>query len=728
MCGLELTIDDAEHVTVVRGDREDVWSKGYLCPKGTAVGRLHEDPDRVRVPLIRDGGGFREATWEEALGLIAERLPAIVDEYGRDALAVYIGNPVAHSFQLAAGIPILVPMLEGAQIYSPGTVDQWPQNVVSALLFGHMWAIPVPDLDRTDHLIILGGNPSASQGSLMATADVLGKLDAIRARGGRVTVVDPRRTGTVDHADEWVPIRPGTDALLLAAMVHTLLEAGLADLGHLAEFTDGLDRVRGVVDGITPERVADATGVPAATIRRLALDLAAAPTAAVYGRIGLCTQEFGTLASWLVVVLNVITGNLDRVGGAMFPTPLATSLTSFKPPQGFTFGTWRSRVRGTPEVLGQVPAACLAEEIDTPGDGRVRALITIAGNPVVSMPDAGRLDRALPLLDFMVAVDLFVNETSRHADVILPGESFLQQPHYDSLIWQFAVRNGARYSAPVFAPDADRPREWEVLVMLGAIVNGQPLPIDTAMWDDLVFGGLVQVVIDDPSMPLSGRDAAEIVAMAGDARGPDRMLDLQIRISPHGDRYGERPEGWTLARLQRHPKGVDFGPLEPRLPEFLATDSGRLELAPEHIVADAPRLRARLDAPARDGLVMIGRRHLRSNNSWLHNVEVLVKGRDRCTLLVHPDDAVARGLVDGGAARITSSAGSVVAPVEVSDEMMPGVVSLPHGWGHDLDGVRLGVASRYPGVNANVLVPGDLVDGPSATHAVNGFPVTVEPA
>jgi len=412
----------------------------------------------------------------------------------------------------------------------------------------------------------------------------------------------------------------------------------------------------------------------------------------------------------------------------MFPTPLATSLTSFRPPQGFTFGTWRSRVRGAPEVLGQVPAACLAEEIDTPGEGRVRALVTIAGNPAVSMPDAGRLDRALPSLDFMVSVDLFVNETTRHADVILPGESFLEQPHYDSLIWQFAIRNGARYSEPVFPPDPDRPREWELLVMLGAIVNGQPLPIDTAMWDDLVFGGLVQVIIDDPSMPLGGRDAAEIVAMAGAARGPDRMLDLQIRISPHGDHFGERPDGWTLARLREHPKGVDLGPLEPRLPEFLATDSGRLELAPDHIVADVDRLRVRLDAARRDDLVMIGRRHVRSNNSWLHNVEILVKGRDRCTLLVHPRDAAARGLVDGGPARITSSAGSVVAPVEVSDEMMPGVVSLPHGWGHDVEGVHLGVARRYPGVNANLIVPGDRIDAPSATHAVNGFPVTVEPA
>ncbi|MFM7060837.1 MAG: molybdopterin-dependent oxidoreductase [Actinomycetes bacterium] len=728
MCGLELTLDDDRHVTLVRGDREDVWSRGYLCPKGTALGRLHEDPDRVRVPLIREGDGFREATWDEALTLISQRLPGIVSEHGRDALAVYIGNPVAHSFQLAAGIPVFVPMVDGAQIYSPGTVDQWPQNVVSALAFGHMWAIPVPDLDRTDHLIVLGGNPSASQGSLMAAPDVLGRLDAIRARGGRVTVVDPRRTGTVDHADEWVPIRPGTDALLLAAMAGVILDEGLADLGRLAPFTDGLDAVREAVSGITPERVAEATGIEATTIRRLARDLAAAPTAAVYGRIGLCTQEFGTLASWLVLVLNVITGNLDRPGGAMFATPLATSLTSFRPPQGFTFGTWCSRVRGAPEVLGQVPAACLAEEIDTPGEGRVRALITIAGNPAVSMPDAGRLARALPQLDFMVSVDLFVNETTRHADVILPGESFLEQPHYDSLIWQFAIRNGGRYSDAVFAPDPDRPREWELLVTLGAIVNGEALPVDTAMWDDLVFGGLVQVIIDDPSMPLSGRDAAEIIAMAGDARGPERMLDLRIRISPHWDHYGERADGWTLARLREHPKGVDLGPLEPRLPEFLATDSGRLELAPDHILADVGRLRSRIDAARDEGLLMIGRRHLRSNNSWLHNVEVLVKGRDRCTLLVHPDDAASRRLVDGGSARITSSAGSVVAPVEVSDEMMRGVVSLPHGWGHDVEGVRLGVASRYPGVNANVIVPGDRVDGPSATHAVNGFPVIVEPA
>jgi len=507
-----------------------------------------------------------------------------------------------------------------------------------------------------------------------------------------------------------------------------LFAEGLVDLGRLEPLVDGLDEVAAIVAALTPEAVESTTGIPAATTRRLAHELAAAGAGSVYGRMGTCTQEFGTLASWLVEVANICTGSLDEPGGSMFPTPLAWPLVTLKPPGGYTFGTWQSRVRGAPEVLGQVPASCLAEEIDTPGEGQIRALITVAGNPVLSVPDAVRLDAALAGLDFMVSVDNYVNETTRHADLILPGESFLQQGHYDALLYQFAVRNVGRWSDPIFAPDPDRPREWEVLLTLGGLVNGEAFPVDTTAWDDGIFAGVLQVMADEPGSPLHGRDVGELLALATDdgLQGPERLLDLQLRAGPYGDAYGGRPGGLTLAELRRHPHGLDEGPLVPRLPELLDTPGGRVALAPTHITADLPRLLDRLNRP-QESLVLIGRRHLRSNNSWLHNIPTLVKGRDRCTILVHPDDATVRGLLDGEPARITSTAGSVVAPVEVSDEMMPGVVSLPHGWGHDAPGARMAVAAAHPGANSNVLAPGDLVDVPSGNQVVNGIPVEVVP-
>ncbi|HEM47040.1 MAG TPA: molybdopterin dinucleotide-binding protein, partial [Alphaproteobacteria bacterium] len=470
------------------------------------------------------------------------------------------------------------------------------------------------------------------------------------------------------------------------------------------------------------------TRIPAATIRRLARELAAAERAAVYGRIGTCTQEFGTLASWAVDVVNVLTGNLDRPGGAMFAKPVAWSLTSLTPPEfaeGYTFHRWRSRVRGAPEVLGQVPISCLAEEIATPGPGRIRALLTIAGNPVLSAPGGDRLDAALPELDCMIAIDDWLNETSRHAHVVLPGHSVLEQPHYDEMIWSWAVRSAAKYSPPVFEPDPDHPAEWQTLLMLAAIVQGaKPSEVDIDAIDRLFFAGLVAGITQMPGSRIHGRDPAEIVA-ATPGRGPERLLDFQIRTGTWGECYGDDPDGLTLEKLAAMPDGVDFGAMVPRLDDVLATPSGMVELAPEYIVADVPRL-ARALADAEEGLVLVSRRHVRSNNSWMHNVPSLMTGRDRCTLLVHPDDAAARGLADGARARVRSRAGELEVPVEISDEMRPGVVSLPHGFGHDKPGTRLGVASRHPGVCNNVLAPGDLVDAASGNAVVNGIPVEIE--
>ena len=729
MCGLEVTVVEGR-VTHIRGDERDVWSRGFICPKGAVLGELQHDPDRLRHPLVRRGDRFVEVSWEDAYAEVARHLQPILRSDGIAAVTSYIGNPTAHNHSLSRYVPAFIPMSGIPRVYSAGTVDQWPKNVVGALMYGGMWSIPVPDIDRTDYLVIMGANPAASQGSLLACADVMGRIRAIRQRGGSVVVIDPRRTATAERADEWLAIRPGTDAAFLLAVVHVLFEEGLVQPGRLAGLIDGIDEVRRLSRDFSPEAVTGRCAVPAGTIRRIARDLARAPRAAVYGRIGTCTQEFGTLASWLVEVVNILTGNLDREGGAMFSNPIAWSVLTLRPPEfadGFEFDRYRSRVRGAPEVLGQFPVSCLAEDIATPGPGRIRGLITIAGNPVLSAPDASRLDAALPMLDCLVSVDNWLNETTRHAHVILPGCGVLEQPHYDEIIWSWAVRNGGKYSPPVFDPDPARPAEWEILLTLAGLTQGQqPDEIDVGMLDDLFFGGLVEMVAADPRSRVAGRNAADIVAATA-GRGPDRILDFTIRTGPWGDGYGALPDGLTLARMQASPDGIDMGALTPRLPALLRTPSGKIELAPPYITRDVERLRGTLDRQD-DALLLISRRHLRSNNSWMHNVPQLMSGRERCTLLIHPTDAARCRLVAGAAARVTSSAGSVEVPVQVSGEMMPGVVCLPHGWGHDKEGARLAVAAEHPGVCNNVLAPGDLVDVPSGTAVVNGIPVEVTPA
>ena len=719
MCGLELHVED-ERVALTRADHDDVWSRGFLCPKGTTLGHLYDDPDRIREPMIRDGDDWREVGWDEAFARCEELLLGVRDTHGPGAMTAYIGNPTVHNFSLSRYIGLFIGLANFPMIYSAGTVDQWPKNVACALMYGNMWTIPAPDIQRTDYFLVLGANPQASQGSLLACPDVLGEIDRIRERGGRTVVVDPRRTGTAERADEWVPIVPGTDAALLLAIVQVLFSDGLVDLGDVADLVVGVDAVEGAARRFTPEAVAETCGVPAATIRRIAYELAAAPSAAVYGRIGLCNQEFGTLASWLIDVVAILTGNFDRPGGTMFGNPIAWPLASLPNPDwaaGYTFGRWNSRVRGAPEVLGQVPVSCLAEEIATPGDGQLKALITIAGNPVISAPDAGRLDEALPLLECMISVDNSLNETTRHAHVILPGLAALEQPHYDEMIWSWAARSGGNYSAPVFPRD-DRPHEWEILARLGAWCAGmRGNEVDVGALDDGFFAALVEA---------KGLDPAAVMATY-DAGGPERLLDLTIRTGPWGDGYGRDPQGLTLESFRAAPHGIDMGPMVPRARDVVSTPSAKIDVAPEYILGDLARLQARLDRP-HDGLLLTSRRHLRSNNSWMHNVKVLVKGKDRCTLLIHPEDAEKAGVADGALARVSSEAGALEVPVEISDEMMPGVVSLPHGWGHDKTGTRMATAREHAGVNNNLLAPGRFVDAISGNAAVNGIPVEVVPA
>lgn len=717
MCGLEIHVEGSPkdgRVTSIRGNPDDVWSHGHICPKGVTLGALHDDPDRIRQPMIKVDGRWREVSWDAAFRRCTELLTPVIRKYGIGAVTAYTGNPLAHSFSLARYAGVLMGMSGMPVTYSPGTVDQWPKNLSSHLMYGLWWNFPVPDIERTDLMVIMGANPAASQGSLLAAPDVMGLIDAIRKRGN-VIVIDPVRTRTAARADEWLPIVPGTDAALLMAVAHTLFDEDLIDPGP---HVDGVETMRRVAADWPPERVSAATGIHADRIRQLARELAGTERSVIYGRIGLCNQEFGSLASWLVDVINILIGHFDTPGGAMFPRPAAWSITS-QPLPGLEggaaeFGRWHTRVRGAKEVLGQAPVSCMAEEIATPGDGQLKALITVAGNPVLSTPGGDRLDEVLPMLEAMISIDLWLNETTRHADVILPGLSPLEQPHHDDLVLLFAIRSIANYSAPVFDP-GDRPHEWEILIRLTGLCTGTPAEdVDVAAIDDGFFDYLAFT---------RGLDGAELRKLY-DHGGPERILDLTLRTGPFGDRYGQNPGGLTLDMLKANPNGIDFGPMVPQLPDILATPDKKIRLAPQYLLDDLPRLAARLQRPA-EPLVLVSRRHLRSNNTWMHNVPALMKGKDRCTLLIHPDDAARFGVADDDVVTVKSEAGEIRVPVEITDAIKPGVVSMPHGWGHGKPGTRMSVANGSPGANTNVLSPPTFVDEPSGNGALNGIPVTL---
>jgi anaerobic selenocysteine-containing dehydrogenase len=731
-CGLEISLRPAagggEEVVRIRGDREDAFSHGYICPKGSTLKQLHEDPDRLRRPLVKRDGAFVEVSWEEAFAEIERRLLPLLEARGRDACAVYVGNPNAHNL---AGMLYNRPVLRAlgsTNVFSASTVDQRPKEISAALMFGGGLNVPVPDVDRTDHLLMLGANPFASNGSLATAPDWPGRLERLVERGGRLVVVDPRRSRTAAMATEWVPIRPGADAYLLMAMVDVIATEGLVDLAACGGLVTGLDEVLDAAAAFPPEAVAHATGVDADDIRRLARELAAAPTACVYGRIGTTTAEFGTVTSWLVDVLNVLTGNLDRPGGAMFATPATGgSNTRGKPRFGreVRLHRRRSRVRGLPETFGELPVVVMAEEMDTPGEGQVRALLTIAGNPVLSTPNSARLDAALADLECMVSLDIYVNETTRHADVILPAPSALQKSHYDVALLQLGLRNTANYSAPVLPLEDDQPAEWEVYARLAALLQGAGSTADPALVDDLMIASLVQSAVGDETSPIFGREVEEILAALEPRTGPERILDFMLRTGPYGEGFGADPEGLSLDALLANPHGIDFGALVPRLPDVLRTPDGMIALAPQILLDDLPRLQDGLDGRRDHPFVLIGRRDLRSNNSWMHNVSVLVKGKPRCTAHLHPDDAAELGLADGDHAIVRSRVGEVRVPVEVTDAIRPGVVSIPHGWGHDLDGVRLDVARANAGVNTNLLADENLFEPISGNAVLNGIPVEV---
>jgi anaerobic selenocysteine-containing dehydrogenase len=700
-CGLELMIERGA-IVGVRGDDADPLSKGFICPKGVSFGYLDADPDRLRTPRVRKDGKLLPATWPEAFAAVHAGLTRIIREHGRDAVAMYLGNPNVHTVAGGLYAGALRRALGSRNVYTASTLDQMPKHVSCGYLFGHPLAVPVPDIDRTDFLLILGADPYSSNGSLWTVPDAPGRLRALQARGGRFVVVDPRRSRTARVADRYVPIRPGTDAYLLLGMVHELFARDLVRLDRLAEHVTGVEAVRSLVAPFPASAVAPRCGVPEQTIRELAADLAAAPRAAVYGRIGTTTVAHGTVTSWLVDVLNVLTGNLDRPGGAMFPLP-ATSHVGTGRGKGFATGRWHSRVRGLPEVLGELPAVTLADEIETPGDGQVRALVTLAGNPCLSVPNADRLDAAIAGLDFMVSVDPYVNETTRHADVILPPPPPTRAPHYDFAFTYFAVRNVANWSPPSLPLPDGAVDECEIFVRLGAIVAGLGPDADVA------------ALLDADLRAAADRAGVPVDTLDGSTHA-ERVLDLRLRTGPYQ---------LSLADLRANPHGVDLGPLQPRIPEVLRTPSGRIELCPEPIAAEVRRIAAAPPEP--EGFVVVGRRHLRTNNSWMHNVPTLVKGRELCTLVVNRADADRLGLAAGGKAAVTSRVGRVEATVEITDDIAPGVVSIPHGFGHDRPGTELSVAHRHAGVNANRLTDDLRIDPLSGTAVLNGVPVTVTP-
>jgi anaerobic selenocysteine-containing dehydrogenase len=686
ICGLQLTIE-GDRVTGVRGNPDDPLSRGHVCPKGVSIGDLHDDPDRLRRPLRRDRatGEWAEIGWDEALDLAADGIAATINRYGKDAIGTYLGNPNVHSLGFAThGVP-LVKSLRTRNRFSATSVDQLPHQLVARLLFGHQLMIPISDLDRTSYFLVFGANPMASNGSLMTVPDFPNRLRELKARGGRMVVVDPRRTETAKAADEHVFVRPGTDAVVLLAMLHELFE--VAGAIRPAAYVDGVERVREAVRDFTPEHAEAVSGVAAATVRRLTRELAAADGAAVYGRIGLSTQGFGTVCQWAVVCLNALTGNLDREGGVLFTEPAIDFVTTGLIGRGH-FDLYRSRVSDAPEYGGELPVSVFAEEIETPGEGQVRAVLTIAGNPVLSTPDGKRLDAALASLDFMAAVDIYLNETTRHADVILPPTTILERDHYDIAFSGLAVRNTARFTPAVFDKPRDARHDWQI------------------------FRDLALRIADRLDRPPSRR-----------ARLQQRLRLLPTPTFAIGAllRRGGKA---TITELRKHPEGVDLGPLRPTLPGRLRTPDQRIDLAQELVLADLERVRAELEPT--EGLLLIGRRHQRDCNSWMHNVERLTRGRTRHQLLMHPEDGASRSIADGDTVRVASRVGSVEVEVALTDDVMRGVVSLPHGYGHQVPGTRMAGAVTVPGVSINDLTDPARLDV-SGNAALSGVPVTVEP-
>lgn len=687
ICGLSIetttSTENQVSITSIKGDPLDSFSRGHICPKAVALQDIQNDPDRLRQPMQRVGNQWRPIEWQAAFDLVAERLLDIQQRHGQNAVAVYQGNPSVHNYGLMTHSNYFLGLLKTRNRYSATSVDQLPHHLTSFLMYGHGLLLPIVDIDHTDFMLILGGNPLASNGSIMTVPDVEKRLKAIQGRGGKVVVVDPRRTETAAIADQHIFVRPGGDAALLFGLLNTLFEEGLTRDSHLP--VDGLDQVRVAIADFSAEAMGPRCGVPAGQIRQLARDFAAADKAACYGRMGISTQVFGTVCHWLVQLINLVTGNLDRVGGVLCTEPAVDLVGSTS---GGHFNQWQSRISGLPEYAGELPVAALAEEMLSEGEGQIKALVTVAGNPVLSTPNGRQLDQALEGLEFMLSIDLYINETTRHADLILPSTSALENDHYDTTFNTFAVRNVTRFNRAILAKPEGALHDWEIFVGLAkafAEKAGRELK---------------------PTMP------------------PAQMIDRGLRAGLYGDGSDYK---LSLDTLREHPHGLDLGALKPNLGPRLKTVSGRIQAAPDVVMSDLARF-ARVDAPSVGELLLIGRRHVRSNNSWMHNYHRLVKGKPRHHLLMHPDDLVSRGLSDGQQVRVSSRVGVIEVQVLASLDMMPGVVSLPHGWGHTRPGVQMDIASQQPGESANDLTDERELDSLSGNAVLNGLSVQVAAA
>lgn len=697
ICGLEIKLENGQ-IKSIKGDKNDPLSKGHICPKAVALQDIYNDPDRLRKPIKKTTDGWQEISWPEAYDEVTRELKRIQSKYGNNAVAVYLGNPTVHNIEALLFGPLFFRTLRTKSRYSATSVDQLPEQLVSLMMFGHSLLTPLPDLDRTVFHIIFGANPVVSNGSMMTAPGVAKRLRSIRERGGRVVVVDPRRTETARIADLHLFIRPGSDVLMLLAMLQVVFSEELETLGSVSHFTKGMDVIQEIVQDYPPEKIATYTGIEPETLKTLVRDFCKAESASCYGRIGVSTQQFGTLTQWLITVFNIVTGNLDTPGGTMFSKPAFELLTAGKPGKK-GFADRLSRVRKLPDFNGEFPVATLAEEITTPGDGQIRALVTNAGNPVLSTPNGRQLDTALEGLDYMVSVDIYLNETSRHASIILPPLAGLERPHYDVVFHALSIRNGAKFSQPVFKAGKDQRSDLQIFSELGWRMR-------SSSWLDKASGWFRKVFIQ--------------------RLGSQWVINKQLKQGPY-----YKSHGLDLKQLKKNPHGIDLGPMQPCLPERLFTADKTINLAPEAFVSELENVADifSVDMPAlgQDGfdLQLIGRRDPRTNNSWFHNSHRMVKGKDRCLALIHPQDAESRQLSNGDLAKVSSRVGSIRIPVAISDEMKPGVISIPHGWGHQLDGIRLSIAQQHAGVNTNILTDDCFLDSLSGNAALNGVPVSV---
>jgi anaerobic selenocysteine-containing dehydrogenase len=722
-CGLVVEVDDAaQRVVSIKGDKDNPFSKGFLCPKSQGLKLLDEDPDRLRRPLVRRGSDFIETDMDSAIDEAAARIRTIREKCGQDALGLYIGNPVAHNLGLVIYGGIFALTLPSRNMGTAGSIDHIAKVVSSCELFGSEALVPVPDIDRTDYMLVIGANPVVSNGSLATAPGWPRRLEALRARGGKLVVIDPRRTETAAIADRHLAIKPGTDVFLLLGVVRTLFAEQLVSLGSLGDCIDGLDELRELADPFAPEAIADRTGIEPAAIRMLARELAEAPSAVVYGRIGTTAQKHGTLTSWLIDVVNILTGNLDREGGAMFPLPVTPALIYN---QVYADGVapnnrWRSRAKGLPDVSGFVPVATLPDEILTPGEGQVRALLTLCGNPVRSSPNSAKYARALADLEFMASIDIYLNETTRFADVILPPSSHLEQVHYPPFSPPYMVRSYAKWDDAAFP--AQSLGDGDILLELNARILGVPV---AALETQALEGMVAQALVQDRELAGHASAADCLTAISEHTRAA-RFIDFLIRSGPFGDRFGLKPDGLTLAQLQQAMHGLDLGPMAPRIRSAIATPNGKIQLVPTLMKRGMASLSADLSSEEKPTVLrMVGKRHLRSNNSWMHNISALSKGPDRSFAELHPEDAAARGIKDGATITIRSSTGEIRANARITSDVRKGVIALPHGHDHTDEGVRLSVAGRLPGANFNFLTDENDWDSLSGIAVLNGIEVEV---